>query len=282
VIPHPSPAPGPILRLRGVAKSYGARGLALAETSLEVQPGEFVSLVGPSGCGKSTLLAMIAGLMAPDRGGIEQHGVPVTGPGEGRAVVFQDAALMPWLNVRHNVEYGLRAQGVARAERRRRAEEALGMVHLAHVGDRHPHELSGGMRQRVAIARALVLRPEVLLMDEPFSALDAQTRTILQDELQRIWLETRPAVVFVTHNLLEAAFLADTVYLLSAGPGRIVQRYEVDVPRPRDEGDPRLVSIRQDMLRRMRSEVEAANVRDGGGAARGGPRAQPVVGLVAE
>ena len=192
------------------------------------------------------------------------HGAPVTGPGEGRAVVFQDAALMPWLTVRHNVEYGLRAQGVARGERRRRADEAIEMVHLAHVADRHPHELSGGMRQRVAIARALVLRPEVLLMDEPFSALDAQTRTILQDELQRIWLETRPAVVFVTHNLLEAAFLADTVYLLSAGPGRIVQRYAVDVPRPRDEGDPRLVAIRQDMLHRMRAEVDNAAGRIAG------------------
>jgi NitT/TauT family transport system ATP-binding protein len=249
---------GPILRITGVAKSYGNRGPALAETSLTVQPGEFVSLVGPSGCGKSTLLAMIAGLLAPDSGEIQMHDAPVTGPGSGRAVVFQDAALMPWLTVRHNVEYGLRAQGVARGERRRRAEEAIEMVHLAHVAERHPHELSGGMRQRVAIARALVLRPEVLLMDEPFSALDAQTRTILQDELQRIWLETRPAVVFVTHNLLEAAFLADTAYLLSAGPGRIVQRYAVDVPRPRDEGDPRLVAIRQDMLRRMRSEVGGA------------------------
>ena len=255
------PAPttnGPILRVDAVAKAYGDRGPALTETSLVVEPGEFVSLVGPSGCGKSTLLAMIAGLLSPDSGTIEMHGAPVTGPGEGRAVVFQDAALMPWLTVRHNVEYGMRAQGVRRADRRRRADEAIEMVHLAHVADRHPHELSGGMRQRVAIARALVLRPEVLLMDEPFSALDAQTRTILQDELQRIWLETRPAVVFVTHNLLEAAFLADTVYLLSAGPGRIVQRYAVDVPRPRDEGDPRLVAIRQDMLRRMRSEVDTA------------------------
>ena len=256
--------PGPILRLDGVTKSYGDQGLALAETSLVVQPGEFISLVGPSGCGKSTLLAMIAGLLAPDRGAIEMHGAPITGPGEGRAVVFQDAALMPWLSVRHNVEYGLRAQGVPRDERRTRAEEAIEMVHLANVADRHPHELSGGMRQRVAIARALVLRPEVLLMDEPFSALDAQTRTILQDELQRIWLETRPAVVFVTHNLLEAAFLADTVYLLSAGPGRIVQRYAVDVPRPRDEGDPRLVAIRQDMLRRLRSEVDMASGRSAG------------------
>ena len=278
---HPSPVSGPILRLQGVAKSYGTRGLALSETSLEVQPGEFVSLVGPSGCGKSTLLAMIAGLLGPDRGRIELHGALVTGPGEGRAVVFQDAALMPWLNVRHNVEYGLRAQGVGRDERRLRAAEALEMVHLAHVGDRHPHELSGGMRQRVAIARALVLRPEVLLMDEPFSALDAQTRTILQDELQRIWLETRPAVVFVTHNLLEAAFLADTIYLLSAGPGRIVQRYEVDVPRPRDEGDPRLVAIRQDMLHRMRAEVERAN-RGENGASPDDPRAETVAGLATE
>lgn len=254
----------PILSIEGVAKAYGDRGPALTETTLSVAPGEFVSLVGPSGCGKSTLLAMIAGLLSPDRGGIRMHGAPVTGPGEGRAVVFQDAALMPWLTVRHNVEYGMRAQGVARADRRRRADEAIEMVHLSHVADRHPHELSGGMRQRVAIARALVLRPEVLLMDEPFSALDAQTRTILQDELQRIWLETRPAVVFVTHNLLEAAFLADTVYLLSAGPGRIVQRYAVDVPRPRDEGDPRLVAIRQDMLHRMRAEVDSAAGRVAG------------------
>jgi NitT/TauT family transport system ATP-binding protein len=271
---------GPILRLDGIAKSYGDRGLALSETSLLVQPGEFVSLVGPSGCGKSTLLAMIAGLLAPDRGSLELHGEPITGPGTGRAVVFQDAALMPWLTVRHNVEYGLRAQGVGRAERRRRADEAIEMVHLAHVVDRHPHELSGGMRQRVAIARALVLRPEVLLMDEPFSALDAQTRTILQEELQRIWLETRPAVVFVTHNLLEAAFLADTVYLLSAGPGRIVQRYEVDVPRPRDEGDPRLVAIRQDMLGRMRAEVERVAVDNG--ARRTAPQPDPLAGLAAE
>jgi NitT/TauT family transport system ATP-binding protein len=271
---------GPILRLDGIAKSYDDRGLALAETSLLVQPGEFVSLVGPSGCGKSTLLAMIAGLLAPDRGSIDLHGEPITGPGTGRAVVFQDAALMPWLTVRHNVEYGLRAQGVGRVERRRRADDAIEMVHLSHVVDRHPHELSGGMRQRVAIARALVLRPEVLLMDEPFSALDAQTRTILQEELQRIWLETRPAVVFVTHNLLEAAFLADTVYLLSAGPGRIVQRYEVDVPRPRDEGDPRLVAIRQDMLGRMRAEVERVAVDNG--ARLTAPQPDPLAGLAAE
>jgi NitT/TauT family transport system ATP-binding protein len=245
----------PALRLEGVSKSYGVRGTALTETTLSVAPGEFVSLVGPSGCGKSTLLAMSAGLLTPDGGRIEMEGRPVTGPAQGRAVVFQDPALMPWLTVRHNVEYGLRAYGVPRAERQRRAREALEMVHLEAVADRHPHELSGGMRQRVAIARALVLRPKVLLMDEPFSALDAQVRTILQDELQRIWLETRPAVLFVTHNLLEAAFLADTVYLLSAGPGRIVCRYDVDVPRPRDEGDPRLVAIRQDMLGRMRAEV---------------------------
>jgi NitT/TauT family transport system ATP-binding protein len=272
--------PGPILRLDGIAKSYDDRGLALAETSLLVQPGEFVSLVGPSGCGKSTLLAMIAGLLAPDRGSIDLHGEPITGPGTGRAVVFQDAALMPWLTVRHNVEYGLRAQGVGRVERRRRADDAIEMVHLSHVVDRHPHELSGGMRQRVAIARALVLRPEVLLMDEPFSALDAQTRTILQEELQRIWLETRPAVVFVTHNLLEAAFLADTVYLLSAGPGRIVQRYAVQVPRPRDEGDPRLVAIRQDMLGRMRAEVE--RVAAGNGGRSPAPQPDPLAGLAAE
>jgi NitT/TauT family transport system ATP-binding protein len=257
-VADPAPAPGPstvpALRVRGVSKRYGTGALALEETSIDVAPGEFISLVGPSGCGKSTLLGLIAGLLEPDTGGIELAGREVSGPGNGRAMVFQDPALMPWLSVRHNVEYGLRAQRVPRGERRERATDALRMVHLEHVAHRHPHELSGGMRQRVAIARALVLRPDVLLMDEPFSALDAQTRTVLHEELQRIYLETRPAVVFVTHNLMEAAFLADTVYLLSAGPGRVVKRYTVDVPRPRQESDQRLVDIRNDMLERMRIE----------------------------
>lgn len=250
-----------------MSKSYDRGGPALVDASLEVRQGEFASLVGPSGSGKSTLLAIIAGLLAPDTGTIESMGVPVTGPGTERAVVFQDAALMPWLTVAHNVEYGLRAQGVAKAERRERVADALDMVHLSHVAKRHPYELSGGMRQRVAIARALVLRPALLLMDEPFSALDAQTRTILQDELQRIWLDTRPAVVFVTHNLIEAAYLADTVYLLSAGPGRIVRKYDVGVERPRHEGDPRLMEIRHDMIELMRGEVERAVATTGGRAA---------------
>ena len=266
----------PALRITDVSKAYPTRGPALAPTSLEVRRGEFVSFVGPSGCGKSTLLAMIAGLLAPDAGQVEAAGRRVSGPGRERAIVFQDAALFPWLTVRHNVEYGLRAQGVPRRERRARVDEALAMVHLDHVGARHPYELSGGMRQRVAIARALVLRPEILLMDEPFSALDAQTRTVLQDELQRIWLETQPAVVFVTHNLMEAAFLSDTVYLLSAGPGRIVHRYDVTVPRPRDESDPRLVEIRQDMLDRLRDEVAAAAVERRAAAGQPAPAADPL------
>jgi NitT/TauT family transport system ATP-binding protein len=254
------------LRISGVSKSYDRGGPALVDASLDVRQGEFASLVGPSGSGKSTLLAMIAGLLRPDTGTIESMGQPVTGPGTERAVVFQDAALMPWLSVEHNVEYGLRAQKVPKAERKERVADALDMVHLSHVGKRHPYELSGGMRQRVAIARALVLRPALLLMDEPFSALDAQTRTILQDELQRIWLETRPAVVFVTHNLIEAAYLADTVYLLSAGPGRIVRKYDVAVERPRHEGDSRLMAIRQDMIELMRDEVERASVTTSGRA----------------
>lgn len=255
--PEPRPTV-PALRVAGVSKTYDSRGPALEETTLDIAHGEFVSLVGPSGCGKSTLLGMIAGLLLPDAGTIELDGEVVNGrPGRGRAMVFQDAALMPWLSVRHNVEYGLRAQRVPRAERRERAMEALAQVHLEHVAARHPHELSGGMRQRVAIARALVLRPKVLLMDEPFSALDVQTRTVLHEELQRIYLETRPAVVFVTHNLMEAAFLADTVYLLSGQPGRVVRRYDVAVDRPRVESDARLVEIRNDMLDRMRDGAGA-------------------------
>lgn len=250
-------AAAPALQIRGVSKSY-ASGQALATTDLSIAPGEFVSLVGPSGCGKSTLLAMIAGLLEPDTGSIELDGEDIAGrpagrrAAGGRAMVFQEPALMPWLTVRKNVEYGLRARGVGRDERRERALAALGMVHLEAVADHQPHELSGGMRQRAAIARALVMRPRVLLMDEPFSALDVGTRTVLHEELQRIYLETRPAVVFVTHNLMEAAFLADTVYLLSPSPGRVVQRYAVDVERPRAESDARLVAIRNDMLERMR------------------------------
>ena len=225
--------------------------------------------MGPSGCGKSTLLSMIAGLLTPDTGTIVLDGEDIAGrpagrrAAGGRAMVFQEPALMPWLSVGKNVEYGLRARGVPRDERRRRALEALAMVGLEAVAGQQPHELSGGMRQRAAIARALVLHPRVLLMDEPFSALDVGTRTVLHEELQRIYLETRPAVVFVTHNLMEAAFLADTVYLLSPSPGRVVQRYDIDVERPRAESDPRLVAIRNDMLERMR-----AATRDTGAAAR--------------
>jgi ABC-type nitrate/sulfonate/bicarbonate transport system ATPase subunit len=255
-------ADAPAIRVDGACKTYeGGDRPALLPTSFTVERGEFVSLVGPSGCGKSTLLGMIAGLLRPDAGFVEALGRPVEGPGEGRAMVFQDAALFPWLTVLGNVEYGLRAHGVARAERRERALEAVRLVHLDHVVDRHPHELSGGMRQRASIARALVMRPEILLMDEPFSALDAQTRTILSDELQRIWLETRPTVVFVTHNLIEAAFLSDTVHLLSSGPGRIVRTYDIDIPRPRDEADPALLDLRHDMLERLRAEVDDAAER---------------------
>ena len=260
-----TPVPRPALEVTGVSKSYGTGTHALAETDLVVAPGEFVSLVGPSGCGKSTLLSMIAGLLPPDTGTIRLDGEDIAGrpagrrAAGGRAMVFQEPALMPWLSVRKNVESGLRARGMGRAERRERALEALALVHLEGVADQQPHELSGGMRQRAAIARALVMRPRVLLMDEPFSALDVGTRTVLHEELQRIYLETRPAVVFVTHNLMEAAFLADTVYLMSPGPGKIIQRYDVSLERPREESDRRLVDIRNDMLERLR-----ANTRDAG------------------
>ena len=247
------------LRVQDVTKTYARSDMpALAPTSFEVQPGEFVSLVGPSGCGKSTLLGMIAGLLAPDTGTVEALGQPVTGPGDGRAIVFQDAALFPWLTLERNVEYGLRAHGMPKAERREKVAAALRMVHLDHVAGKHPYELSGGMRQRASIARALVLEPKILLMDEPFSALDAQTRVVLQDEVQLIWLETKPAVVFVTHNLIEAAFLSDTVHLLSSSPGRIIKTYEIDIPRPRDESDPALLDLRHDMLERLRAEVDDA------------------------
>ncbi len=250
----------PALRITDVSKAYPTRGPALAPTSLEVRRGEFVSFVGPSGCGKSTLLAMIAGLLAPDAGQVEAAGRRVSGPGRERAIVFQDAALFPWLTVRHNVEYGLRAQGVPRRERRARVDEALAMVHLDHVGDRHPYELSGGMRQRAAIARALVLRPEILLMDEPFAALDVQTRQLMENELLELWSADRKSVVFITHDLEEAIALADRVVVLAAGPEtRPIGEFVIDLPRPRDVAEirltPQFLALHTQIWHVMKEEV---------------------------
>ncbi|MBQ0896603.1 ABC transporter ATP-binding protein [Micromonospora sp. U56] len=248
-------APGSVttaVALSGVTKVYG-RGanafLALDGVSLDVAPGEFVCLVGASGCGKSTLLNLVAGLDRTSGGRIALAGDASPG------LMFQEPALFPWLTVEANVEVPLKLRGLPRAERRERVAELLRTVHLAEFGRKRPHELSGGMRQRVALARTLALDTPVLLMDEPFGALDAMTRDILHDELERIWSERNLSVLFVTHNVREAARLADRIILLSSRPGRIIWSTAVDVPRPRRIDSPEVAAIAAEVTDRLRTEV---------------------------
>jgi len=217
-----------------VFRTSGAEVVALEDVSLDIKPGRFVVLVGPSGCGKSTLLMMLAGLRQQTSGIILVNGAPIPAPDPNRVgVVFQEASLFPWLTAEENVEFPLALHGVAKRERRAKAEAMLSLVGLDGFGKRHPHELSGGMKQRVSIARGLVQDPPVLLMDEPFAALDEQTRMTMGDELLRIWAATGKTVVFVTHSLTEAVYLADEVLVMSARPGRIVDHLQVSLPRPR-------------------------------------------------
>ncbi|MBS1703606.1 MAG: ABC transporter ATP-binding protein [Armatimonadetes bacterium] len=228
------------LVIEGVNKTFSSRGhvvQALSDVSLEVEPGEIVMLVGPSGCGKSTLLNVIAGLEKVDSGLLTIDGRPIEGPGPDRAVVFQDGALFPWLTVQKNVEFGLRQLGVSDKERAERASEFLANVGLAGFENRNIHELSGGMRQRVAIARALVTNPKVVLMDEPFSALDALTREDLYDQMQELWQASATSVIFVTHNAREAVTLGDRVVLMTPRPGRIQSIFDVRILRPRQVDD---------------------------------------------
>jgi NitT/TauT family transport system ATP-binding protein len=228
----------------------------LQRASLRVEAGEFACLLGPSGSGKSTILNLVAGLATPTSGRVLEGSTPVTEPGPDRAVVFQDAALFPWLTLQRNVEFPMQLQGASARERTERSEELLRLVHLWRFRDRYPHELSGGMRQRGAIARALATDPAVLLMDEPFAALDAQTREILQGEVERIWRATRKTVVFVTHNVREAVRLADRVVLMGTRPGRILHDEVIDLPRPRSANDPRVAELTNDISRLIASEVE--------------------------
>ncbi|MEU3453174.1 ABC transporter ATP-binding protein [Micromonospora sp. NPDC006766] len=237
--------------LRGVTKVYGQGEhavLALDGVSLDVAPGEFVCLVGASGCGKSTLLNLVAGLDRTSGGRVELGDAK---PG----LMFQEPALFPWLTVEANVEVPLKLRGVPRNERRARVAALLRTVHLADFGRKRPHQLSGGMRQRVALARTLALDTPVLLMDEPFGALDAMTRDILHDELERIWSERKLTVLFVTHNVREAARLADRIILLSSRPGRIIWSTQVDVPRPRRIDSPEIATIAAEVTARLRTEV---------------------------
>jgi NitT/TauT family transport system ATP-binding protein len=254
------------LSARGVTKTFrNARGdevSALGEVNLDIAPGEFVCLIGPSGCGKTTLLNLFAGLDRPDTGAISMDGAPVTGPGPDRAVLFQDPALFPWLSVVANVKFALELIGIPKDEREERAMHWLRRVHLGRFANAQPHELSGGMRSRAALARALACQPEVLLADEPFAALDAQTREILQRELQEVWLETRNTFVFVTHNVREAVFLADRVVLMSAPPGTFVAEHRITAPRPREYEDVLLSKVVVDVHDHLLKEVEKVVERE--------------------
>jgi NitT/TauT family transport system ATP-binding protein len=210
-----------------------SRLLAIESFSLAVEEGEFVSVLGPSGCGKSTFLKIVDGLIAPTGGQLRLDGTPITRPGRGRAMVFQDASLFPWYSVLHNVSYGLECQGLSRKEACARARPLIELVGLAGFEHCYPYELSGGMQQRVNLARALTVDPDVLLMDEPFAALDAQTRELMQAELLRIWNQTHKTVLFITHQIDEAVYLSDRVIVMSARPGRIIADLPIQIARPR-------------------------------------------------
>lgn len=249
----------PKLRLKGVSKTFRSNAGsidAIQGINLEIREGEFLCIVGPSGGGKSTLLNLIAGLEQPDAGEIWSNGERVTGPGTDRVVVFQEPALFPWLTVLGNVEFGLRMQRVEKRVRRARAVDVLKQVHLSKFKDAYVHQLSGGMKQRVALARALVIDPQILLMDEPFAALDAQTRDLLHGELQEIWSKTQKTIVFVTHNVREAVCLGDRVVLLTASPGRIKREFCVELPRPRQIEDAGVMNLVRAVLADLREEVQ--------------------------
>src|ERR1700692_5074634 len=214
--------------------SRGQRLVALQNIDLDIAPGEFFVIVGPSGCGKTTLLRVLQGLTSPSRGRIMVGGKLVTGPGTDRGFVFQQDALYPWRSVLRNVGFGLELQGIAKAQAGARAQAMIDLVGLSGFESHYPHELSGGMRQRVGLARALATDPDVLLMDEPFAALDAQTRDLMQVELLRIWREARKTVLFVTHQIDEAIYLSDRVMVMSKRPGRAKKIFAIALPRPRD------------------------------------------------
>lgn len=248
-----------MITVSGISRTFdgvGGRVLALDDVSFACRRGEFVCLVGPSGCGKSTVSRMIAGLERPDTGTIEIDGVRANGPDLRRVMMFQEAALFPWLSVIDNVEFGLKMRGMPAASRREVAHTFLKMVHLASFAEAQPHELSGGMRQRVALARALAVNPEVLLMDEPFAALDAQTREIMRTELQEVWQQTGKTILFVTHNLREAATLGTKVILMTARPGTVKEEIPVPLPRPRDPRSPEVARITEQLFEHLRDEIE--------------------------
>ena len=262
--PQPPPASGngstaEKLSVESVSKAFQSRSgkvQALDNVSLNIKEGEFVCLIGPSGCGKSTLLNIIAGLDTPDSGQVLADGKPVTGPGRERMVMFQESALYPWLDVLDNVMFGLKLKpGLTNEERRKVAQVYLKLVGLERFARANIHELSGGMKQRAALARALAPNPRVLLMDEPFAALDAMTREQLYADIQDIWAKRRKTIVFVTHNVREAVCLGDRVVLLSPHPGRIQEEFQIDLPRPRDINSPDLPRYSTKIIRALKAHL---------------------------
>jgi NitT/TauT family transport system ATP-binding protein len=249
----------PKVGLRDICLSYrtdhGEGLLALDHINLQVRAGEFLCIVGPSGCGKSTLLHLIAGLHRQTSGEVLIDGKAVQKPGTDRILIFQELGLFPWLTVGQNVEFGMKMKSINKAEREEKTRYYLRLVHLLKFKESYTHQLSGGMRQRVALARALATEPDVLLMDEPFAALDAQTRDLLHEELERIWAETGRTIIFVTHNVREAIRLGDRVVLLSFRPGRVKREFPVDLPRPRVLEDLAVARAASEILGELREEI---------------------------
>jgi NitT/TauT family transport system ATP-binding protein len=256
-----------IAALHGVSLSLGEPAVSILEdVSFSVAPGEALCLVGPSGGGKSTILNLLAGLVAPTSGRVLWEGKPVDGPARDRAVVFQDAALFPWLTLEQNIAFPLELAGFSKAERLERTEELLRLVHLLKFRGSYAHELSGGMRQRGAIARALATKPRMVLFDEPFAALDGQMRELLQNEVERIVRATGTTMVFVTHQIDEAVRLGDRVLLIGARPGRVLGDVPIDLPRPRRTGDVSAVRLVQSIAAEIRAEVEKVAREEADGA----------------
>jgi ABC-type nitrate/sulfonate/bicarbonate transport system ATPase subunit len=250
-------------RFNNIARQHEI--VALEGIDVEIADDEFLTILGPSGCGKTTLLNIVAGFEQATSGDVRLDGDPIHGPGPDRGVVFQEYALFPWLTVEQNIEFGPRERRVSRAERRARVRRLIASVGLSGFERRYPQELSGGMRQRVALGRVLVNDPKILLMDEPFAALDAQTRTLMQDELLRVWSRERRTVLFITHNIEEAILLGDRVVVMTARPGRIKEIVAVDLPRPRDVTATDFNAIRRRVSALLEDEVQAtfASMRNG-------------------
>lgn len=270
---QPSPFPAPVrlpvhaalgrVVLQGVDITFDTGSQAVPTVQgvdLVIEPGQFVSIIGPSGCGKSTLLNVAAGFVAPSRGSVSLDGQPIQGPGPERGVVFQQYSLFPWLTVRANVEYGLRMRGMSAVERSRRADELLERCGLADFAGHYPEQLSGGMRQRVSILRALANEPRVLLLDEPFGALDAQTRVVMQQVLLEMWQRSHISVLFITHDIEEAVFLSDRIYAMSARPGAIKAALDISLPRPRTH-DMLLEAEGLEQVRRLHAVIREESLK---------------------